>query len=348
MLNRAGKLLRGGYNSFERWRNFANSRKQAHVIRKEVIKKKGYSFLNKRILKTICDYAFDRFGSSDYWPWLALYTEIREKFKEGWIPNDYYTYELIPVWNPVKISQLSVLKTFDHRIFDSFSIEPLIIRVSGRYYDSKHIPISVHEAGGILHAYDSEVVIKKDFGPSGKGIIFTEAKKVDMESIAGGYDIVIQPSVKQYKKLSDLYPHSVNTFRVFTHLDGNGVVNVKAVILRFGVGGSRIDNIMSGGSYLPFSGGSFGNIAYDGLGFESGEEHPDTGFRYNELRLPGIDKLILKCKDAHALFPYLRFIGWDVCIDEYGEPKLIEWNANNPTIWRYEAKIGPFWNHKPV
>lgn len=348
MKNRAGILVRRGYDSFERWRDFANSRKQAERIRKEIVDKKGHSFLDKKTFKTIREYASETFGSADYWPWLALYTEIREKFVEGWIPNEYYTFELIPVWNPVKLSQLSVLKSFDHRLFGSFSIEPLVVRVSGQYYDSKHAPVTMHEAGEILRAHDSEVVIKKDFGPSGKGIIFTESKKVDTESIAKGFDIVIQPSVKQHKTLSDLYPHSVNTFRVFTHLDENGAVMVKAVILRFGVGGSRIDNIMSGGCYLPFSGGSLGNTAYDGLGFETGEKHPDTGYRYDELDLPCIEKLISTCKEAHTLFPYLRFIGWDVSVDQSGEPKLIEWNANNPTIWRYEARVGPFWNQKPV
>jgi len=35
-------------------------------------------------------------------------------------------------------------------------------------------------------------------------------------------------------------------------------------------------------------------------------------------------------------------IGWDVCINESGEPKLIEWNTHRPSFTWEDALFGPF------
>lgn len=347
MRRKLGNFLRSGYTSFEKWREYSNSRKQANALRNDVVRKKGKSFVDDNLLKTIRAYAKSNFGSSDFAPWLILYTEIREEFIEGWIPNDYYTYKLVPEWNSREIAKISNIKSFDHRLFDGFSIDPIAIRISGQYYDSTHNSISETDLKKKLNSFDGEVVIKKDSGPSGKGIIFIHSGEANPWAIPVENDIVIQPSVRQHGEMIKLYPHSVNTFRVFTFLEPNGTVSIKAVLLRFGAGGSRIDNVMSGGSYLPISGFTTDGVSFDGLGFARGTRHPDTGFEFRDLSMPYIEKVRIACKKSHLAFPYVRFVGWDVCIDETGAPKLIEWNAWNPTFWRYEARVGPFWKKTP-
>ncbi len=348
MNRKVGKIVRGGFESFENWRNYTNSRKKAHDIRERIVKRKGVAVVDKKLLKIIKEYSLDIFGSADYWPWLATYTELRGRFMEGWVPDDFYTYELIPLLNPRPLAMLSTIKTFDHRLFDGFAIKPLAIRISGQYYDSNQNKIDQAKFKELLNEHGTEVVIKKDGGPSGRGIIFIDPVNVQIEHLPDDFDLVIQPRVEQYEQLNKLYPHSVNTFRVFSYLSPAGNVEIKAVLLRFGVGGSRIDNIMSGGSYLPLKNGVLNSVSYDGLGFETGKAHPDTGFIFEDLKFPFINELLDNCKKAHLKFPYLRFVGWDVCITKGGELKLIEWNARSPTFWRYEAKIGPFWNEKPV
>lgn len=348
MRKKLGSLLRNGYTSFEKWREYSNLRKQADSLRNVVVRKKGKSFIDGKLLQTIYEYAKSNFGSKDFAAWLLLYTEIREKFIEGWIPNDFYTNNLIPDWNPREIAKISNIKTFDHRLFHGFSLDPIAIRVSGQYYEKNQNPLNKQDIKEILNNYNGEVVIKKDSGPSGKGIVFIQSGDAAPWEIPLEYDIVIQPSVRQHEIMNKLYPQSVNTFRVFTFLEPDGKVDIKAVLLRFGTGGTRIDNVMSGGCYLPVAGFSTGDVSFDGLGFARGNRHPDTGFEFKSMFLPFVEKVQTACIKSHLAFPYVRFIGWDVCIDEEGTPKLIEWNAWNPTFWRYEARVGPFWKSKPV
>jgi len=46
--------------------------------------------------------------------------------------------------------------------------------------------------------------------------------------------------------------------------------------------------------------------------------------------------------EGHQKNPYVRMIGWDVCIDEHGKPKLIEWNTHRPSYTWEDVLFGPF------
>ncbi len=53
------------------------SRRQAHSLRQKLIKRQNKKVVDRKIKRTLKSYAKKTFGSSSYWPWLALYTEIR-------------------------------------------------------------------------------------------------------------------------------------------------------------------------------------------------------------------------------------------------------------------------------
>lgn len=344
MYQKIGHLIRYGYEWFETWRMHANSRNQAKKIHTNVIEKKSYSAVTDEIRKKIEKYSKKRFGDSGYSAWLELYTELREEFIEGWIPDDYYTYEMIPKMNPRNIADISNLKTFEHRIFGTFSIQPLVIKINGRYFDHKQKSISFEKVKRILHDYDDEIVLKKDFAPSGREILFKHARDVTSGDFLKKCNYLVQPSVEQHKELARLHPESVNTIRVTTYFDGEINVLVKHITLRFGKGGIRISNMTAGGLslFLDKEGKIISN-AYNELAMDAGEVHPTTGVRYKELHIPGIPESVQMCTQLHHRFPYVRFIAWDVFIDSESKPKLIEWNAWMPGIWEAEALIGPLW-----
>lgn len=347
-------------NLFSIAKNFSNktiiklsivySRYKAIKYKKQVVKMNGKTIVNRPIKKCIKEYAKQRFGSSAYWPYLALYSEIRGQFIKGWIPYDYYRYKMLPKMNSLLYSNVCNIKTLDHILFGKFSFQPLFVFISGIFYNHKREKIEVEELNELLSDYNDKIVIKEEFGMGGKQVYIMHSSEFKLEKLNRKINYVIQPYIYQYKTLNDLYPESVNTFKITTYLDPQGTVNVKYVILRFGVDGSKVDNLSLGGQYIFFdSNGKPSQYAYDGdLGFKTGNRHKNTGYAYDDLTFPMYQTALELCRNAHKKYPYVRIIGWDVCIDESGEPKLIEWNASSPSFWEYESVFGPFFMDEAV
>jgi len=321
------------------------TRNQAHILRRRIVKEKGIKFLDRKTKKTIKQYARQRFGKASYWPWLALYTEIRGEFIKGWIPADYYRFKLLPKINPRPYIYLDAQKTFDYRLFGDFAVKPLLLFINGLFYNPDLELIERNLVNTFISGHGDEIVIKEEGGWGGEQVRVIDSSGFDVSELDKSKNYVIQPYVKQYKILNDLYPHSVNTLRVNTFIRKSGAIDVMAVWLRFGGDGRRVDNLTSGGGYLFFHlNGKPERMSYDiYTGIEKGDRHKDTGYLFSDIKIPMFNKVLDACKNAHKKYTYVRLIGWDVCIDSSGEPKLLEWNSNNPVFSLTDAKFGPFW-----
>lgn len=320
-----------------------DSRREAHKARKKFVSKTGKSVLNKQIKRSIKEYARERFGSAAYWPYLALYTEARGEFIKGWIPFDYFLYILEPKLNPPVYRDIGNLKTQDYKRFGDFAVKPLFFYISGRFYNSEYEVVTEVEFMNFLGDYDKNLVVKQEFGWGGNQVRFIHSSEFKPSLLQKDTNYVIQPQIKQYKVLNDLYPDSVNTFRVTTFLKKDGTADIVFVILRFGMDGSMVDNLVAGGQCIAMDlDGKPAHMAYDDFGHEGGETHKNTGFRFADLNIPMYSEIIDKCIKAHQQNPYIRLIGWDVCLDESGTPKLLEWNTNRPTFDMEDALLGPF------
>lgn len=335
-----GRFIRQGASGFDRARTLANSRKSAKALRAAYCKKNG-SVLSPRLTKSIKTYAENRLGDKRYWHWLALYTEVRGTFIEGWIPDDYYRFTLLQEWNPPEYANLSSMKTFDHRLLPGSTITPIVTKLSGIYYDRFMKRVDENSAAGLVHNHGGEIVIKRDRAASGKGIKFLPATEFKPGLLTNENNYLIQPSVQQHPALKALHPESVNTIRVTTFLDGSGNVTVKHRSVRVGVNSERIVN--SGDCFFFLdAGGKAMTAAYGDDGFSKGELHPDTGYPFREFHLSCMDEAEKLCISSHLKYPYVRFIGWDLYINEDEKPVLIEWNTR-PDIWVNEAIAGPLW-----
>lgn len=330
-------------NSWDNYVNKKMSREKASRIRKQVVSENGSRTVDQKLKKHIKEYCRDAFGSSSYWPWLATYAELRGEFKQGWIPVDYYRFRLLPKMNPEKFMRFSEAKTIDHKLFNGSIITPLFFRSNGLYCDKDGVVQSKSDIQQLLHDLNDEIVIKPDDGRGGNHIMFKHSTEISLKELPPDTDLLFQKVVHQHHELDRLYPHSVNTFRVLTYIDQEGSIQIKFIIIRFGRSGSRVDNASNGGGWIFVQmSGKVEPMAYNRYGIEIGNRHPDTGVEYEKLELPFLLNVINLCKDAHRSFPYTRIIGWDVFIDQQKGPRLIEWNANNPGFWEYEARFGPF------
>jgi hypothetical protein len=319
------------------------SRRQALKYRKDFRKRGGKSVLTRQVKKEIKQYCKERFGSAAYWPHVAFFTETRGEFIRGMIPEDYFTYVLEPRFNPLKYSNLGDMRTRDHKRFGEFAIKPLLLFISGNFYNADFEVVDEGKLKEILRDYDDTIVVKQEFGWGGKQVRVIHSSEFSPEQLLKGENYIIQPFLKQYKPLNELYPHSVNTIRVITFLKKNGTIEVLYTMLRFGVDGIKVDNLSSGGQCLYIDpSGKPAESAVDFYGLKAGEQHKNTGYRFADIELPMLPRIKEKCISSHEKYPYVRMIGWDICVDESGEPKLIEWNTQSPSYAWEDALFGPF------
>jgi hypothetical protein len=109
------------------------------------------------------------------------------------------------------------------------------------------------------------------------------------------------------------------------------------------VDGGRVDNLSAGGQCLVFdSAGNPSETSMDEFSREAGRKHKNTGIVFADLKIPMYHDILNSCTSIHLKYPHIRLIGWDICVDESGSPKLIEWNTQRPSFSWEDSLWGPF------
>lgn len=99
--------------------------------------------------------------------------------------------------------------------------------------------------------------------------------------------------------------------------------NIWEPFLRFGVGGSIVDNAGQGGFFVGVN--PDGTLMQEGY-FEPGKRknlivqgvHPDTGAQFAGLKLPFWEEIVEKARRFHKFFYGVPSIGWDIAITDDG------------------------------
>ena len=127
--------------------------------------------------------------------------------------------------------------------------------------------------------------------------------------------------------MAALNPTSVNTIRILSYRSGMEVLIIYSVV-RIGRRGSVIDNQSAGGiSKTIDKDGKLGKCAFGGY-VEDNVDRTDTGIILEGYQLPSYGKAIEMVKRLHLKIPFFDILGWDVAIQEDGEPLLIEFNTS--------------------
>jgi hypothetical protein len=97
-------------------------------------------------------------------------------------------------------------------------------------------------------------------------------------------------------------------------------------------GCSIVDNLAQGGLAAPIDLAT-GTICgpavqkdYYGVGLRSIDKHPDSGQEFFGFAIPQWTEALDLARRAHASFPSVHFVGWDIAILQEG-PALVEANA---------------------
>lgn len=138
---------------------------------------------------------------------------------------------------------------------------------------------------------------------------------------------LMEELVKQYGEMNRLYSGSVNTVRIIT-IFTDGIVTRVAGSIRMGRNGNVVDNFNNGGIAVCIDAVN-GVVVTDGYDKMRNfyKTHPDTGVELKGFRIPQWDKIVELLDRVGKKVPQVRYVGWDVSINEDGIPLLIEGNA---------------------
>lgn len=275
-------------------------------------------------------------------------------YSKEYIPRSLYHVELVPKANMVPYRDAYADKNMIDVLFrDAKHAHTILKRMNGYfYYEGK--PVSKQEAIELCSNL-ANAIIKPILEHSGQGIKSLEVKNgetslegLKIESVFDKYgdNFLIQERLKQHEEMNKLNATSVNTLRILTYRSDMEILLIYSVV-RIGRQGQVIDNQSAGGiSAIINEDGKLGKYAYGGF-TEEKVEKTDSGTVLEGFEIPSYTKAIETVKQLHFQLPYFNLIGWDIAIDEEGDPVLIEWNASpglsqsafGPGLGKYTERI---------
>ena len=186
---------------------------------------------------------------------------------------------------------------------------------------------------------------------SGKGAMKIHQNNLNMDLLwdtLSNKNYIHQNVVVQHPQINKIYAKSINTLRLETFTDKKGGFNFLGRYMRFGSGGSHVDNVNQGGFYvnIDFENESLVKYAETNLvlGAKILDKHPDTDTPFENFKIPFFKEAIELVKKASLYFPtYIQ--AWDVVITPEG-PILLEGN-NFPSMITGEYSYGGYKN-KPA
>lgn len=295
-----------------------------------------------------------------YYPDNYSICRLYEKSKKDWI---YYYGSSYDAYSRVRLRK--EVQPYDYQIlFNDKAVTEKLCRgmnirmpdYFGSFSPKDNYKVVIEEI--FRNEPDIKLIIKPNMGRGGQGIdlLYKEnhellAKSEERVMSLNDYKItepvVIQRVVTQDKRISAIGSSSVNTIRIITLLKKNREVLIVAASMRFGVGGSYVDNWSAGGVEpgIDISTGRLMEVAYDNKGVER-REHPDSKIVFKDREIPFWEEVVNMAVKVQLACPFYKLIGLDVAITPEG-PTLIEANAN-PDIPGQEQMSGPFLKNNAV
>lgn len=256
-------------------------------------------------------------------------------FTKEYVPNNIYHCELVPKANVHRLQSALGDKNMCDFLFPGENIVHSILKNMNGYYYYEGRPVSEEEAI-VLCQNMEKVIIKPARKSEGQDVQFfnvkdgvTDLSRKTIGQLFKEYkqDFLIQDWVRQHKDMAALNPTSVNTMRILSYRSGMEVLIIYSVV-RIGRSGSIVDNQCAGGISTTISEtGCLGKVAFGGFSKDNITK-TDTGIVLEGYRLPSYDRAIEMVKRLHLKLPFFNIVGWDVAIQEDGEPVLIEFNTN--------------------
>jgi len=151
-------------------------------------------------------------------------------------------------------------------------------------------------------------------------------------------NFIIQPGLEQDGRVSNIYPYSINTFRIATECK-NDEARILCATLRMRVNSSQVDNSAQYGiiTKTDIESGNLGDFA-------ANEEcnifykHPNTGFIFKGYKISNWYDIRKFTEECAKKMPQFTYLGWDIALTKNG-PVAIETNLGFG-LDHYQVSIG--------
>lgn len=200
------------------------------------------------------------------------------------------------------------------------------------WYDGTKMVFSSPETL-LEHSFDA--FCKEVNGESGKGAFALKSEKgrlyifdkevsvSDVMNKIGNATFILQEKLKNHPAINEVYSESLNTLKLITILNRDGSVEFFDGVMRFGAGGSFVDNASQGGVFVGVNeNGYLQEVGCHEPGIKKNlivnGYHPDTNIKFGGMRLPFWDEMLKTAKEFHKFFYGIASIGWDVAFTPDG------------------------------
>ncbi len=262
-----------------------------------------------------------------------------------YIPTSLYRLELTGRLNQLPWCVPFSDKNLNDIVLPTMNQPHTYLKNRNGYFYVENRAVSLDDAAAQC-ADMGDVIIKPTLSSHGRGVkkLHVEKGVVDekgtkLKDLLSGYgkNFLIQDLVKQHPAMGALNPDSINTIRIVTYRTGMDVSVLYAAI-RIGRKGQTIDNESAGGISAKINmDGTLCKFAYGAPGQDK-IELTDSGVRLDGYQVPSFEKAIAVVKEQHLNLPFQDLVGWDICIEETGDPVMLEWNTT-PEL--SQSAVGP-------
>lgn len=299
----------------------------------------------RRMLKVDCGPAFQQAYKNTirpYWKrygirikksWAKRNYMLTHSLDPRYVPNDVLYRRIIPYFNNIEFSRPLQDKNLHGLLFPGFKRpETVIRRVDRFFYDDDFSILSAQEALDRCSQPGSYIIKPSRDSDGGQDICFYEYPPIkDVSALLKPYeniDFIVQKTVRQHPDLAAFNPSSLNTIRVITMV-WRGEPYLLSAILRIGQTGSRVDNVSKGGYQAVIRpDGTLEKLAYTrSAGNTSFVEKTDRGIVFDGFHIPCWEKVVSQVKALAIRLPHLKYVGWDLAVDEQGDVVLVEFNS---------------------
>lgn len=305
--------------------------------------------LSKEYNKKIDDLWKKRYGLKVDKRWFAHFAHCYGEESPYYVPDNIFHSVIEPYFNRDEYVRCVSNKNYFDKWLPELKHAVTIVRhIKGLWYDCDFNHLTAEEVLGVLAAYPEFVAKPSVDSGGGAGVRFI-SEKMDMEKLVEleksfKDEFIIQEPLRQHACLQEIYPHSINTMRIMT-MNYKGEISVLSALLRMGINGKRVDNMVSGGVNCAIRpDGTLANKLYNAIGTMT-EGHPNTGSMENR-RILNFDAVIKAALESHKVLPYMGLVSWDFALNENLEPVLIEFNVKPQGLDLHQRENGPIFGER--